>query len=354
MALSPRVQAGAWLAVLAVFLAVLWFLGDVLLPFVIGMAIAYLLDPVADRLQGLGLSRLLATLVITLVALVVLLAVIAVLVPLLIEQLAALFAELPVYLQEIQRLASAHLPDLVEVESLLAKASDSLIPVIRSTSGDLAGFVLASAVGVADALIIAVVAPVVAVYMLLDWDRMVATVDGWLPRDHRQTIRTLARDVDAVLASFVRGQLSVCGILAIWYAIALMVVGLKFGLVVGVLAGMLTFIPYVGAIIGGVLSIGIAVFQFWDDPIWIGVVAAIFVIGQLAEGNVLTPKLVGGSVGLHPVWLMFALSALGSMFGFTGLLVAVPIAAAVGVFSRFGLRQYLGGRLYRGTSDSSP
>ena len=150
------------------------------------------------------------------------------------------------------------------------------------------------------------------------------------------------------MSGFVRGQLTVCAILGTFYAIALMLVGLQFGLIVGLIAGILTFIPYVGSLIGGALSIGLALFQFWDSPEWIVVVAIIFVLGQTFEGNFLTPKLVGGKVGLHPVWLMFALSAFGSMMGFTGMLIAVPVAAGIGVFSRFGLRQYLGGRLYQG------
>ena len=194
------------------------------------------------------------------------------------------------------------------------------------------------------------ISPVVAFYMLLDWDRMIAAIDGWLPRDHRDTIRGLARQLDRTMAGFVRGQLTVCGILGTFYAVALMLVGLQFGLIVGIIAGLLTFIPYVGSIIGGGLSIGLALFQFWGSPEWIAVVVVIFVFGQMVEGNFLTPKLVGGSVGLHPVWLLFALSAFGSLFGFTGMLVAVPIAACIGVFARFGLQQYLSGKLYTGLS----
>ena len=174
--------------------------------------------------------------------------------------------------------------------------------------------------------------------------------DELIPRDHVENVRRLGREIDATLASFIRGQGTVMLILGLYYAIALMLVGLQFGLVVGLIAGMLTFIPYVGSVIGGVLSIGLALFQFWGMPVWIVVVAVIFVIGQTVEGNFLTPKLVGRSVGLHPVWLMFALSAFGSFMGFTGMLIAVPVAATLGVFFRFGVGQYLDGRLYQGLS----
>jgi len=193
-----------------------------------------------------------------------------------------------------------------------------------------------------------VVVPVVAFYMLLDWDRMVAKVDGWLPRDHAPQIRAIARQIDKVLSGFVRGQVSVCLILGSFYAIALMLAGLNFGLIAGAIAGGLTFIPYVGAVIGGVLSIGLALYQFWGDWMSIGIVAGIFVAGQFLEGNVITPRLVGSSVGLHPLWLIFALSAFGTLFGFVGMLVAVPVAAVIGVLARFALDRYLEGRLYRG------
>ena len=177
---------------------------------------------------------------------------------------------------------------------------------------------------------------------------MVARVDGMIPRDHVATVRRLAREIDEVLAGFVRGQLTVCLILGAYYSVALMLAGLQFGLVVGAIAGAVTFIPYVGAIIGGILAIGLALFQFWGDWVAIGIVAAIFAFGQFIEGNVLTPKLVGQSVGLHPVWLLLALSAFGSLLGFAGMLVAVPVAASIGVLMRFAIAQYQSSLLYRG------
>ena len=177
---------------------------------------------------------------------------------------------------------------------------------------------------------------------------MIARIDELLPRDHAPTIRKLGRDIDNVLASFVRGMGTVCLILGTYYAVALMAVGLQFGLVVGFIAGLVTFIPYLGALIGGTLAIGLALFQFWGDWASIGLVAGIFALGQVTEGNFLTPKLVGSSVGLHPVWLLLALSVFGALFGFVGMLVAVPVAAALGVLARFATSQYLSSRLYTG------
>ena len=180
---------------------------------------------------------------------------------------------------------------------------------------------------------------------------MVATVDGWVPREHVETVRALGREINTAMAGFIRGQGTVCLLLGFFYAVALSLAGLKFGLAIGLLAGALTFIPYAGALIGGVLAIGVALVQFWPDFWSIALVAAIFGVGQFLEGNFLSPKLVGKSVGLHPVWLMFALFAFGYAFGFVGLLLAVPLAAAAGVLVRFALRQYLSSRLYLGAAD---
>jgi predicted PurR-regulated permease PerM len=219
---------------------------------------------------------------------------------------------------------------------------------IQSKGANLAQTALTSALSIISAVVFIVVVPVVAFYLLLDWDNMVARIDNLVPRDHAGVVRQLAGEIDQVLAAFVRGQLTVCLVLGSYYAVALMLAGLQFGLVVGAIAGAITFIPYVGALVGGILAIGLALFQFWGDWLSIGIVAAIFALGQFLEGNVLTPKMVGQSVGLHPVWLLLALSAFGTLFGFVGMLVAVPIAASMGVLTRFAVGQYQRSLLYRG------
>ena len=198
--------------------------------------------------------------------------------------------------------------------------------------------VLASSLQVLDIVVIMLVTPVVAFYLLLDWDSFVAKIDSLLPRRNAGTVRRLAHEIDVVLAGFVRGQSAVCLVLGTFYAVALMTIGLPFGFLVGIVAGLISFIPFVGSFVGGVLSIGIAIFTFWEDPIWILVVAGIFGFGQFVEGNILSPNLIGKSVGLHPVILILALSVFGALFGFAGLLVAVPLAAAIGVLGRFATR----------------
>lgn len=348
MALPIKDQLRYWGIAAVLFLVLFWFLGNVLLPFLVGGAIAYFLDPVADRLERMGMSRVAATTLISLVALVLVVLLVLAVIPSLVNQLTALINAAPDISKRLQEFLLERFPDLADSTSTIRQTLAEIGAAIQARGAQLAQGVLTSALGVISVVVFIVVVPVVAFYLLLDWDEMIARIDAMLPRDHAPTIRRLAREVDQVLAGFVRGQVSVCITLGTFYAVALMAAGLQFGLVVGAIAGAITFIPYVGSIIGGTLAIGLALFQFWGDWVQIGIIAAIFAAGQFLEGNILTPKLVGKSVGLHPVWLLFALSAFGSVFGFVGMLIAVPVAAAMGVLTRFGMEQYRGSLLYRG------
>ncbi len=348
MALPLSAQARYWGIAAVVFFILLWLLGNVLLPFLVGGAIAYFLDPVADRLQRAGLSRVAATTVISLVALLAVILLVLAIIPTLVNQLTALVNSAPEIARRMQTFLIERFPDLADNTSTIRQTLANIAATIQSRGAELANGVISSALGVISAVVFIVVVPVVAFYLLLDWDHMVARIDRLLPRDHAATVRQLAREIDKVLAGFVRGQLSVCLLLGTFYSIALMLAGLQFGLIVGAIAGAITFIPYVGSLVGGMLAIGLALFQFWGNWVSIGIVAAIFAAGQFIEGNILTPKLVGKSVGLHPVWLLFALSAFGSVFGFVGMLVAVPVAASIGVLMRFGIGRYQTSTLYRG------
>ena len=348
MALSVATQMRYWGIASAAFLVILWFLGDVILPFVLGGAIAYFLDPVADRLEKTGATRAVAVSIITLIAVLIFVIMALLVVPTLIEQTLSLINIAPQLFNDLQSFLTDRFPQLVDEDSTLRKSLIAVGETIRDRGGQVLDTVLGSAASLINVIVLFVIVPVVAFYLLYDWDRMVANIDDMLPRDHAPVIRDLARQIDETLASFIRGMGTVCLILGTYYAVALMFVGLQFGLVVGFIAGLITFIPYVGAVVGGALAIGLALFQFWGDWLSIGLVAGIFVLGQIAEGNFLTPKLVGHSVGLHPVWLIFALSVFGALFGFVGMLVAVPVAAAIGVLARFAIGQYKDSRLYRG------
>lgn len=347
-----------WGVALAVFILLLWLLSDALAPFILGAGIAYLTDPLADWLERQGLSRVLATVVITLGTLGIFALAILLLVPQLADQLRQLIETVPAWLDRLREFATRWLADVPDAGTLLNRGlgdlRDTFQKSIQEVGGAVLGGVWTGGVALVNFIAVLVVTPVVAFYLLMDWDRLVAAIDDYLPRQHRATIHAIARDLDRVLAGFVRGQLTVCLILGTFYAVALMAVGLNFGLLIGIFAGLISFIPFIGSILGGVLSVGVALAQFWGDWLWIGLVLMIFVVGQAVEGNFLTPKLVGGKVGLHPVWLMFALSAFGVLFGFVGLLVAVPAAAAIGVIGRFLLQRYRDGPLYRGPPEEPP
>lgn len=354
MALPVQDQVKYWGIAALASGVILWVLGDVLLPFVLGGAIAYCLDPIADRLEKMGFSRAAATATIAIIGVLTFIVLALLVIPALIQQSVQLFNITPQLFRELQAFLTQQFPSLMEQDSILRQSLVTLGETIRERGAQLLEAVLSSFAGIINIVLLFVVVPVVAVYLLLDWDNMVARVDDLLPRDHAPVIRRLALEIDQTLNAFIRGMGTVSLILGTYYAIALMLVGLQFGLVVGFIAGLVTFIPYVGALVGGALAIGLGLFQFWGDWVTIGLIGGIFVLGQVVEGNILTPKLVGSSVGLHPVWLLLALSVFGSVFGFVGLLVAVPVAASLGVVTRFAVAEYKAGRLYRGLSDRDP
>ncbi len=346
-------QISFWLISLFVFVLCLWLLREILLPFIAGLVLAYFLDPVADWFEEKGVPRLVATLIILGTSILALAVLLLLLVPVLGDQISNFISNLPDNIKTLNTLFNDLAPQWLK-EALASQTSElsgnagELTSKVAGWAGAVLTSVLSGGIALVNVISLLVITPIVAFYMLNDWDRMIAIVDGWLPRDQLGQIRGIAKDMDAAMAGFIRGQGTVCMILGIFYAITLIGVGLKFGLLIGLAAGFLSFVPYVGSTVGGVLSIGMALIQFWPDWTLILIVVAIFVIGQFMEGNFLSPKLVGGRIGLHPVWLMFALFAFGYLFGFVGLLLAVPMAAAVGVLTRFALKQYLASKLYLG------
>lgn len=354
MAVSTRRQLQFWGIGTALFAILMWLLGDTLLPFLAGAAIAYFLDPIADRLERLGLGRVGATSVIA-VGVVVFMAIsLLLLIPILIDQVSSFITAAPEYFASFTKFLTARFPEMFESGSTFQNNMSEMQGKLQEGGLTVLNSLLAGSLQLIDYLVILLVTPVVAFYLLLDWDHLVARINAILPRDHARTIRQLASEIDTALAGFVRGQILVCAILGTFYAVALTVVGLPFGYLVGMVAGLLTFIPYVGALVGGLLSVGIALATFWGDPFRIILVAAIFQLGQLVEGNVLSPNLVGRSVGLHPVTLILALAVFGRLFGFAGMMVAVPVAAAIGVLTRFAMAKYLESPLYTGRPPAEP
>jgi predicted PurR-regulated permease PerM len=355
-AMVTQRQVAFWLAALVLAVAALYVLRGILLPFVAGLALAYLLDPVADRFERMGVGRLGATLLILVLFVLAFVLALVLLVPLLFHQVQSFVDRLPEYVDRLQALLVEQGRPLLERlggREALADVQSSAGDLVKQGGAWLLGFLRGLWSG-GQALIgvfaLLVVTPVVAFYILVDWDRMIGSIDAWVPVRNRETVRRLAREINQAIAGFIRGQALVCLILGTFYAVALAAIGLNFGALIGMTAGFLSFIPYVGSLTGLLVSVGMALVQFWPDWTWILATLGVFVAGQFFEGNILSPKLVGASVGLHPVWLMFALFAFGSLFGFVGLLLAVPLAAAVGVLARFALQSYLASPLYHGGS----
>lgn len=352
--MTPSRNAIVWIGGLVVFIVLVWLLSSVLMPFVAGMVIAYLLDPLADWLERLGASRTLATTLLTILFILLFLGGIVLLVPVVTSQFRALADALPGFIETAWSRFGPLVEDLRARFNL--STPDELQQALASYAGSVgewaAGLLTGLASGGAALLNIVsllVITPVVSFYLLRDWDRLVATVDGWLPRRHRDTIRGLLDEIDASIAGFLRGQVSVCVLLGVFYGLGLAALGLTGGLLVGLLAGLVSFIPYVGSITGFIASIILAAVQFGlGDILMLGLTAGLFFVGQFIEGNFLTPKLVGEKVGLHPVWVIFALLAGGSLFGFLGVMLAVPVAAAIAVLMRFALQKYLESPLYAG------
>ncbi len=342
-----------WLGALAVFVLALFVLRQILLPFVVGMALAYALDPVAGWLQRRGLSRTVATFLILIVIVILFATIFVLVVPILINQLIDFAQRLPGYVEKLQAMFGPVLDS--EWAHFLGIDADTLRTSLSGflTSGAaLIQTLLSSALTGGRAVIdigsLLVLTPFVVFYMLRDWKRIEAWVDGLLPLDYADEIRGLGRAIDDKVAAFVRGQMLSGLVLGMFYAAGLVAIGLNFGLLIGLAAGILSFIPYFGFAVGFTVSILIAVVQYWPDWIWLAATVGVFMVGQVLEGYILQPFLIGTRVGLHPVWLLFSLFAFGLLFGFVGLLIAIPAAAAVGVLLHFAIQRYQASSFYRG------
>jgi predicted PurR-regulated permease PerM len=349
--MKPTRPATFWIAVILAFVVVVVLLREILLPFVAGMVLAYLLNPLASRLERLGLNRLVATLAIIGLSLLVIAGLIVLTAPLVAREIATFIEDFPLLVQRLQGLATdPSRPWLRKVIGEgLGQAEQSIGELTTWAVSWLDDF-LRSAWSGGRALItvlsLSVVAPIVACYLVYDWNRMIAVIDNWVPPAHRDTIRALAREIDDTIGGYVRGQSAICLTLALFYAVALALIGLRHGFLIGIVAGLVSFIPYLGSLTGVVVATCVAFAQFWPNWALISAVPAVFVAGQALGDYVLSPYFVGRRVNLNPVWLLFALFAFGYLFGFFGLLIAVPLAAAIGVLMRFAMRQYLASPFY--------
>jgi len=343
--MADNSRARYWIAGLGVFLAVLYLLSNILLPFVAGIILAYLLDPVADFLERHHFPRWVAAGLITLIAMAIVISALLLLVPLLQSQIVDFAGRVPHYVELLREKAVTLLAAVQtqvspeEMASIREKIGGAAGPNALAWIGNLLTRIWGGGVALLNLLSLLVITPIVMFYLLRDWDGIVETIDDWLPRRLAPVIREKTIEIDGVLSGFLRGQFSVCLLLGVLYALGLTLVGLDFGLIIGFVTGLISFVPYFGMLIGLAVALGVAIAQFSDwQPV--AMVAGVFVIGQFLEGNFITPKLVGERIGLHPAWIIFALLAGGALFGFTGILIAVPAAAVVGVLGRFSIQQY--------------
>lgn len=345
-----NVNPYAWIIIFAAFFFLLYILRPVLMPFVAGILLAYLLDPMVEKLQKWKFSRVWATLLVCFLAILIILPALAFLIEMIESQVSLLIKITPKYLGLIMEKVRPFLASLAErFPDLKDNQLEAMVKGNIGNSLKFIGRVLSSLLSNSFALIslisLVLIMPVVTFYMLRDWNIFVKKVEDLLPKKSKKEILALLQEINAIIAGFIRGQFSVCLILGAFYSIGLEVVGLDLGLLVGFIAGIISFIPYVGTITGFLLGSILAFAQYGDISHVIYVVC-VFVCGQFLEGNFLTPKLVGESVGLHPVWVMFALLAGGVLLGFLGLMLAVPIAAIIGVLVRRGVQKYKQSSLY--------
>lgn len=331
----------------AVFIACF---NSILFPFVLGTAVAYLLNPAVQKLETLGIARKFGALIILglffLTAIVVCLAVM----PLLIGQIQDLINNIPRYVHQAQDILENVFKKLGPIAGSDEAAIKEMVNA-QTDKGAMAETVLTGIIAGGQALLnavsVSIIAPIVAWFMMKDWNVMTGAVTDLLPREKKQVILDIWREIDKKLAAFIRGQLTVMVVLGLGYAVALSLAGLQYGFLIGLMSGVLSIIPIAGTSVGFIVSIVVAFAQSGDWS-YVAVIAAIFITGQLLEGNVLTPVLVGERVGLHPLWVFFALMAGGSLLGVFGMVIAVPSACAASVVLCFAIGRYKESRYYRG------
>jgi predicted PurR-regulated permease PerM len=350
MTMSFRDKLLLWVVGITLLILFIYNISSILLPFIVAMIFSYILNPSADRLQKLGVSRALATSIIIGLFFTTLIAIIALLAPLIYNQAIDLTKKIPEYLQlandRLLPTFNSYLNEIAPEAAEKAMASISEFSTyIFNFLGKMMANIWQSGIAVVNILSLLFVTPVVTFYVLRDWGKIIDKIDSLLPPKYAPTIQEQFKEINRTLEGYLRGQIHVCMLLGTYYAIGLSLAGLDFGFVIGMATGILSFIPYVGMLFGFALGVILAIFQFGD---WfhVSIIVAVFLSGQFLEGNFITPKLVGDKVGLHPVWIIFGMLAGAAMFGFIGILLAVPITAIIGVLIRFGLKKYFNSSLF--------
>jgi predicted PurR-regulated permease PerM len=348
-------QLWFWLAALVILVFAIALLRDILLPFVAAIVVAYFLNPIADRLQARGLNRAWAAILIVGVVAVLVAFALILLVPVLADQIRQMVTALPGETERFKAFVERFGRDWLGPSfPSFQTALDRMLAELSQNWAGMAGAIMASVWSRGLALVnfvsLLLITPVVVFYLLVDWHPMLARLDEALPRDHAPTIRRLAVGINDAVAAFIRGQGTICLVLGIFYAIGLSWAGIDYGLLVGLSTGLLAFIPIIGWLLGLIFASGLAAVQFWPDPAPLLKAVGVLVCGIAIDTAFLSPRFVGQKVGLHPVWMIFALFVFSYLFGLVGTLVAVPLAAAMGVLVRFAVQLYLDSSVYKGSS----
>ena len=339
-----------WLALLTAIFYIFYLLHGILLPFVTGFLVAYLLNPLVHKLKKYGFSRTISTMTLIFAFFIILGGALFIAIPFLKKELLKLAYKMPDY---VNRTIAFIEPYVIQLQNL-AKTNDfkNLDETVSAYFGDMASWALTVLAGLfsntlalANLISLIILTPVVAFYLLRDWPRLLASLDNLLPRDQAPKIRTILSEIHFKLGAYFRGQSLVCLTLALYYIVALTVTGLDFSITIGLITGIMAFIPYFGYLIGVTAGISVAIGQF-TDWVYIWAVVGVFAGGQIIETYYLLPKLVGDRIDLHPVWIIFALLTGGLLFGFTGIMLAMPVAAMMGVLIRFALKEYRHSSLY--------
>lgn len=339
-----------WFLACLLFCFLFYSLRSILLPFVVGVILGYMFDPLVSRFEKMKMSRTFATFFVFLLVILIVVPLAVLICGVINNQVGILISSVPTYAAALGKKAVPILEYLqnyfpaLDAESLKKTIADNAAHTLKF-SGKLLQSIFENSMAIVNVLSLLLITPVVTFYLLRDWNVLAQKTNDLLPRKHKKEIEGILKQIDEALSGFIRGQFGVCVILGTYYAIGLKLIGLELGLLVGFIAGIISFIPYVGSITGFVLSMILAFSEFNDWPHIVAVVA-VFLIGQFIEGNFLTPKLVGDKVGLHPVWIMFALLAGGALMGFLGLMIAVPVAAVAGILMRYGIKKYKQSGLY--------
>jgi len=329
-----------------VFVLLIWLFKAVLLPFVLGGTIAYLLNPFVNKICKKGLERETAALCILGAFFVFLAGLLAIIAPILVREAGGFIESAPSYADKVWQIAEPkilwiqkQLGYTITTEQIQTVLEDNVGKAMQIGKGVLGGLTTGG-IAIVDFLTTLLITPIAAYFFMKEWPSIIAWIQGIIPRDHLVTIAILGRRIDVKISGFVRGQIIVCLALGFVYAVALSIAGLNYGFVIGLATGVLSIIPFVGSTLGLVTSVVVAFLQTGGDLTFVGMIACIFFAGQFVEGNFITPKVMGDSVGLHPLWIIFALLAGGSLMGLLGMFLAVPVAASIGVLVNFAVSEY--------------